>query len=142
MAFQLFTFQLLRNCASSNVSFVNMFKFRFSFFETNIKMPLILVEMFLIVFKTFSERKLEFLKLLLDNHADPNQRGWVRIQSRFRNWTPLELSIHFQKENPTSLWRQINNCINSNIQRRSDSFTTHSWTRFLFRRIVLFCVGE
>jgi len=43
----------------------------------------------------FSENKHEFLKLLLKHKADPTQKGWVRIQDKLRQVSPLELANHY-----------------------------------------------
>jgi len=49
----------------------------------------------IIFFLFFSENKHEFLKLLLKHKADPTQKGWVRIQDKLRQVSPLELANHY-----------------------------------------------
>ena len=35
------------------------------------------------------------MKLLLKHKADPTQRGWVRIQDKLKQVSPLELANHY-----------------------------------------------
>jgi hypothetical protein len=44
---------------------------------------------------------------MLEHHADPNQKGWVRIQGKFRQWSPLELAAYLNHENPSTTWKQV-----------------------------------